>query len=77
MILLDKYLHEFLKNSVDSLVLLTKISTFPVAKTDDRGILQEFVSEKKLSWSTDYGLPMKPFFIEIQNFWAWADKFDR
>jgi hypothetical protein len=23
----------------------------------------------------DYGRPMKPFFIEIQNFWAWADKF--
>ena len=23
---------------------------------------------------TDYGRPMKPFFIEIQNFWAWADK---
>ena len=25
--------------------------------------------------STDYGRPMKPFFIEIPNFWAWADKF--
>ena len=25
--------------------------------------------------TTDYGRPMKPFFIEIQNFWAWADKF--
>ena len=24
---------------------------------------------------TDYGLPMKPFFIEIPNFWAWADIF--
>ena len=23
---------------------------------------------------TDYGRPMKPFFFEIQNFWAWADK---
>ena len=23
---------------------------------------------------TDYGRPMKPFLIEIQNFWAWADK---
>ena len=23
----------------------------------------------------DYGRLMKPFFIEIQNFWAWADKF--
>jgi len=24
---------------------------------------------------TDYERPMKPFFIEIQIFWAWADKF--
>ena len=24
--------------------------------------------------NTDYGRPMKPFFIEIQNFWAWSDK---
>ena len=25
-------------------------------------------------WSMDYGHPMKPFSIEIHNFWAWADK---
>ena len=25
----------------------------------------------------DYGRPMKPFFIEIQNFWAWADRLGR
>ena len=24
---------------------------------------------------TDSGRPMKPFFIKIPNFWAWADKF--
>ena len=29
------------------------------------------------SQTTDYGRPMKPFFIEIQNFWAWADKLGR
>ena len=23
----------------------------------------------------DYGRPMKPFFIEVPNLWAWADKF--
>ena len=23
---------------------------------------------------TDYGRPIKPFFIEIQTFWAWTDK---
>ena len=32
-----------------------------------------------MSKITDYGRPMKPFFIEIQNFWAWptiwADEF--
>ena len=27
--------------------------------------------------STDYGRPMKPFFIEIPNFCAWADKLGR
>jgi hypothetical protein len=27
--------------------------------------------------STDYGRPMKPFFVEIQNFWDWADKLGR
>jgi hypothetical protein len=26
---------------------------------------------------TDYGPPMKPFFIEIPNFWAWEDKSGR
>ena len=26
---------------------------------------------------TDFRRPMKPFFIEIPNFWAWADKLDR
>ena len=25
----------------------------------------------------DYERPIKPFFIEIQNFWAWADKLGR
>ena len=25
----------------------------------------------------DYGHPMKPLFIEIQNFWAWANKMGR
>ena len=29
------------------------------------------------SWSTDYGRPMKPFFIKIQNFRAWPDKLGR
>ena len=31
--------------------------------------------ESPYLWGTDYGRPMKPFFIEIQTFWAWADKF--
>ena len=30
-----------------------------------------------LAVSTDYGRPMKPFFIEIQNFWAWAEKIEQ
>ena len=27
--------------------------------------------------ATDYGRPMKPFFIEIENFWAWVEKLGR
>ena len=27
--------------------------------------------------TTDYRHPMKPFFIEIQKFWAWTDKLGR
>ena len=26
---------------------------------------------------TDYGRPIKPFFVKIPNFWAWEDKFGR
>ena len=39
----------------------------------------EFPLAKVMSFLTDYRHPMNPFFIEIQNFWAWqtnwADKF--
>ena len=28
-------------------------------------------------FGTDYGLPMKPFFIEIPKFWVWADNLGR
>ena len=37
-------------------------------------IKQKYLDQ--LANTTDYGRPMKPFFIEIQNFWAWADKLD-
>ena len=32
---------------------------------------------KRMAVLTDNGRPMKPFFIEMQNFWAWADKLGR
>ena len=28
-------------------------------------------------YNPDYGRPMKPFFIEIPNFWAWTDNLGR
>ena len=34
----------------------------------------QIIASTKMILFTDYGRPMKPFFIEIQNFWAWADK---
>ena len=35
------------------------------------------IHQKEMEKDTDYGLPMKPFFTEIQNFWAWVDKLGR
>ena len=32
---------------------------------------------EKLLSPTDYRCPMKPFFIEIPNFWAWVDNSGR
>ena len=34
-----------------------------------------FYSMKNMGTNTDYGRPMIFFFMEIQNFWVWADKF--
>jgi hypothetical protein len=28
-----------------------------------------------MAFPTDHGRPMKPFFIKIPNFWAWANTF--
>ena len=33
--------------------------------------------DNSILWITGYGRPMKPFLIEIQNIWAWADKLGR
>ena len=46
------------------------IFTFLCKENTEKGIC---VEESK-GVITDYGRPMKPFIIEIQNFWAWADK---
>ena len=32
---------------------------------------------KFISKNTDYGHPVKHFFIKIPNFWAWADNLGR
>ena len=40
-------------------------------------IFKEKSQMKNILPATDYGRPMKPFFIEIQTFWAWADKLGR
>ena len=36
-----------------------------------------FPAHMAILFATDCGRPMKPFFTEIQNFWAWADKLDK
>ena len=45
---------------------LTKLENFKVSRER---------IEMSLVHTTDYGCTMKPFFIEIPNFWAWADTF--
>ena len=37
----------------------------------------KLLAGKAMGMNTDYGRPMKRFFIEIPNFWAWADKLGR
>ena len=36
-----------------------------------------FFPDRTLVRDTDYGCPMEPFFIEIPNFWTWADNLGR
>ena len=37
--------------------------------------MSQYVQLSPNAPTTDYGRPMKPFFIEIPNFCAWADTF--
>ena len=37
-------------------------------------IFQLYKMDNSMLMATDYGHPMKPFFVEIPNFWAWADE---
>ena len=44
----------------------------------DIGKIEHVVAKTTLiviTLDTDYGRPNEAFFIKIQNFWAWADKF--
>jgi hypothetical protein len=36
--------------------------------------ISSIMTKDEMAKKNIYGCPMKPFFIEIQNFWAWADK---
>ena len=42
-------------------------------KKDAYSVTKNYELSHSMIWTTDYGRPMKPFFIEIQNFCAWAD----
>ena len=39
--------------------------------------ISSIMTKDEMAKKKIYGCPMKPFFIEIQNFWAWADKLGR
>ena len=36
-------------------------------------LVHAIVSDRFITITMYYGRPMKPFFIEIPKFWAWAD----
>ena len=52
-------------------VHVSNFANFRIALSYAR--LQHNLTQIDILQNTDYGHPMKPFFIEIPNFWAWAD----
>jgi hypothetical protein len=65
-----------LKEGFESALAMSFHCLLPHKKPEDKG---QFAAVRWLPMlaSTDYGRPMKPFFIEIQNVWVWADYLGR
>ena len=63
------------KISKNCLVIFTIITSLSHRTSVQEKFLGISCITFSISKITDYGRPKKPFFIEIQNFWAWADKF--
>ena len=58
----------------------TKNKQDPVGRSEnleEQRVIQGLFKKMALFLPTDYGSPMKLFFIQIQNFWAWANKLGR
>ena len=66
------YYLDLLKDSSLVVTLTVSLGSVAVFRNYDR--FSSAVSINHGESLKDYGRPMKPFFIEIQNFWAWADK---
>ena len=59
------------------LILVCFVMTVSLENFQDLRYWIAMIFEQKWVKSTDYGCRMKPFFIEIQNFCAWAEKLGR
>ena len=77
------YLHEksntYLLRSLH-VQLYKQVTCASAFLSSNDSVIHDFAGSKVIyccTKDTDYERPMKPFSIEVQNFWAWADKLDR
>ena len=66
--------------AMDDIADNNKGSIYQIAETRQNGANDAHVcifNEDCIDATTDYGRLLKPFFIKIPNFWAWANNLGR
>ena len=75
------YYFDLLKDSSLVVTLTVSLGSLAVFRNYDKFSSAVSINHVELLGDSpkhgDYGCPIKPFFIEIQKFWAWADKLGR
>ena len=69
--------HHYLLATMHFMCKQRRATTIFLISIDAQLLGKERTNERFSGMITDYGRPMKLFFIEIQNFCAWADKLSR